>query len=132
MAEYVARARSNFFRVKDLPTFKGWCAKRNLEPITTHTDTSLVGFIISNNSIPSIRYNVQQKNYTEADFIQELAIHLMPGHVAIVQEIGFKKMYYFKGLAIAVNADGLTITISLDDIYKKAQQLGPLVTQCTY
>lgn len=68
----------------------------------------------------------------EIDFPRELSKHLAEGDVAIIQEIGYEKMRYFVGYAVAVNSKGKTVTVSLNEIYEHAKNLGNHISLCEY
>ena len=56
----------------------------------------------------------------EVDVIDLVATHLTPGEVAVFQSIGNEKLRYVNGVAVAINADGDRVTVTLDDIYDLA------------
>ena len=43
----------------------------------------------------------------------------MPDSVAVLQEVGHEKLRYLVGVALAVNADGEILKVSLDDLYPR-------------
>lgn len=61
-----------------------------------------------------------------------VAAHLVDGDVAVFMEVGFEKMRFLVGQAVAINAAGEHRTVSLDDIYASARDLGSTVTDATY
>jgi hypothetical protein len=132
MANYVAFVRSNYFAVQDQTAFEQFCREYDLEPIK---NDHLVGFLGNEEGgIPSTKYD-EKSGFVEADFFGDLAAQLKPGWVAVVQEVGFEneKMRYLVGRAIAVNADGESVELSLDDIYESARHLGHRpITACEY
>lgn len=44
--------------------------------------------------------------------------------MAVLEEVGAEKLRYLIGQALAVNHRGETISVSIDDIYKKIKQVG--------
>ena len=60
-----------------------------------------------------------------------VADHLVDGEVAIFMEVGFEKMRYLTGTAVAVNAIGDTRHIDLNSIYELAKELAPEGTTIT-
>lgn len=64
-----------------------------------------------------------------------VAGHLVDGEVAVFMEVGFEKMRYLAGTAVAVNAIGDTRRIDLDEIYDLAKELatkGTVITRAEY
>jgi hypothetical protein len=57
------------------------------------------------------------------DFISQLSTLLTSESVAIVMEIGYEKLRYLYGFAIAINNRGFIRTISLNEIYDIAVDL---------
>jgi hypothetical protein len=117
MANYYATARSNYFRVKDVEVFTAWCDRRNLN-VWTKDDR----YAISPNSEagwPHADIDTDDE-YFEIDLYEELSQHLDPRDIAVLMQIGWEKLRYFTGEAIAIRSSGETCRISLDDIYTMA------------
>lgn len=142
MANYIPFVRSNYFKVKDPEKFKEFCAELSLDLIiknddhekskTLHPD-NLYGFIINNDcGLPSTKYNEETDEHEEIDFFKLLAPHIADDHVAVIMEIGYEKMRYLTGLAWALNNKGALKSVSLEDIYDKAKELGTHVTDAAY
>jgi len=121
MANYYAQWRSNYFYVKDLESFTAWCARCRLDLWRNKDGT--VGFGCGDNEggLPSSYYDEATDDDIEIDFIAELVDHLQADQIAVVQEVGHEKLRYLVGWAIAVNAEGETTTVSIDDIYDRAE-----------
>ena len=135
MANYTAYFRSNYFGVKDVAQFQAFCAAFQLEMITTtENNQTLYGFLNEDNEggIPVTRYHEVTDDWEEADFMSELAAHLMDDYVAIVMEVGYEKMRYLSGIAHAVNAKGEMMSVELDEIYERSAPLGRKGTNCSY
>ncbi len=134
MANYFAFSRSNYFAVKDREAFSLFCKNLGLVVIEQEPEDkdpnafTLVGFYNEEGGIPSYDPTTQ----SDIDFPEELAKHLVDGHVAVVEEIGWEKMRYLVGYAIAVNSKAETREVSLNDIYDAAKDLGAKVTPCEY
>ena len=47
-------------------------------------------------------------------------------------EIGWEKLRYVSGIAVAVNWKGEQKSLNLSDIHTEAETLGPQVTPCEY
>lgn len=128
MANYVATARSSYFKVKDADAFADFCERWNLNMIS-RDDTNLHGFLCTDqdHGLPSEPDDYQPDEngeYTWPSLIDELATHLAPGWVAVVMEAGAENYRYIGGYAVAVNAAGKHKDLALADIYTQAEQLG--------
>jgi hypothetical protein len=143
MANYVPFMRSNYFAVKNRAAFEQFCKSYELRLIehdkdsprrTDGTGEPLVGFLgPDEGGIPASKFDVEKDDWVDADFFADLAAHVKPGWVAVVQEIGFEKLRYLVGVAVAVNAQGKTVEVSLNDIYTRANRLGTHpITRCEY
>lgn len=142
MATYFAYCRSNYFRVKSIEKFQEFCMKFQLNFIqeqvnilsqSTPDPNRAVGFLIEDGGIPNSFTN-EMDEIVDVEFFDLLAEHLQEKEVAIVQEIGWEKMRYFVGVAIAVNSEGVTRTVSLEDIYDVAHELTSKtdISRCEY
>ncbi|MEW6545053.1 MAG: hypothetical protein AB1411_15770 [Nitrospirota bacterium] len=138
MANYVPLMRSNYFAVKSRAAFERFCKEYELHAIAMEERGAgaeeLVGFLGSDErGIPRSKYDAAKEDWVDADFFGDLAKQLKPGWVAVVQEIGYEKLRYLVGVAVAVNAAGAVVAVSLNDIYKKAKRLGKQpMTPCEY
>jgi len=122
MSNYYGYARSNYFKVKDKEQFKQLCSNLNVEMIEKDDK---VGFICSEDdcgSLPSSVYDEINEDDVDIDLIDEISNHLVEGEVAVMMESGHEKLCYVTGYAVAVNWKGEEISISLNDIYEKAQK----------
>lgn len=135
MANYYAKARSNYFRVKDRRAFNLWACERNLEA-WEQGDTGLVAIRpddYEEGGWPSMMLNEKTDEYDDVDIPAELSEHLVEGEVAILMEVGWEKLRYLTGHAIAVNAAGDIEHISLHNaIMDKAKTMGTAVTEPLY
>lgn len=139
MANYVAHARTNYFKVKDLEAFKA-----GLHPIIGIWEDNAEGLCLYTNDDcgawpTDIPIDDEWEDYQEYDLFQYVASHLQDQEVAIFMEIGYEKLRYLTGSAIAVNAKGETKAIHLSDIYEQALELKPKpyskknpITYCEY
>jgi hypothetical protein len=137
MANYYATARSNYFRVKDVAAFKAWCAKRYLDFWTSRDEDIGERYAISPSEYGDgagwPHYDTDEDD--DFDFAAELAEHLVSKDVAILLEVGSEKLRYLIGYATAVQSDGRTVHVNLDEIYDKAKAaFGPNanITDATY
>lgn len=136
MANYVPFMRSNYFEVKEPMAFEAFCSKWALELIRggeEEGEIPLYGFLSNGEEgLPHCFYDAATEDYVEGAFLTELATHLVEGWVAVVREVGYEKLRYLVGYTVAINAQGAMLEISLDDIYKKAKDLGEHVTACEW
>jgi hypothetical protein len=136
MANYYATARSNYFRIKDKAAFMDWCVTRHLDWWEKASEPGLYALSpYSESGWPTYDYNEENDDETEVDLAAELATHLAPSEVAVLMEVGNEKLRYVTGYAVAVNAQGKTVRVHLDDIYDRAAQLmldGATLTEVAY
>lgn len=130
MANYYAKFRSNYFNLKNRDAFIAWTATvPGLEPVfrSGQFQQNTVT-LLCDGSMPDMNGDDLEINLTD-----ELAAHLSEDQVAILMEVGSEGMRYFCGYAIAVNPEGKTIQMSLDDIYGKAMEtFGFAATRAQY
>jgi len=121
MADYCATVRSNYFKVKDPLLFDTFCERWGLEKLSKSSGT-LVGF--TPDPMSSCHGTIEGPPEEDCpDFAHELSQQLEDGEVAIWMEAGNEKLRYVHGTACAVNSKGKLKTVSLYDIYKKAEKL---------
>lgn len=126
MANYRGTSRTNYFRVKDENSFKAW--------IATHAGATLIDTQIGSDihygvhmgasdsgTWPSTRECPETGESDCYFFAEFLAEHLQDGEVAILISVGSERMRYLGGEALAVHSSGEMTSISLNDIYEKAQ-----------
>lgn len=135
MADYIAQARSNYFKVKNEEQFRKFCERYGVEIIQSLPEgkdgSQQFGFLLYE-SLPTGRTD-DGDEWIETDFIRELSEQLAEGEVAVVMEIGFEKMRYLNGYACAVNSKGKTVEIGLGEIYQRAKRtFGVLPTEAEY
>ena len=135
MANYIARCRSSYFAVKCEKKFTAWLETFS-EPFEVWEDEKNGErlFAISPeagwpcqrpgcNDVLDDNYNPDAEGeYEEVDFTQELSEHLKENWVAVLQEVGYEKMRYLLGVAIAVAWTGKITMIDLRGITKQAQR----------
>lgn len=117
MANYIASARSNYFRVKDraafieeLPTSEATVYFQEIEG-TEHC------CILFENGISywACDEDDEELNIDWAGFFSK---HLAEDSVVIFMEAGTEKLRYINGYALAYNAKGEQLSISIDGIYE--------------
>jgi len=125
MANFYGTARTNYFKVKDIEAFKDFV--NSLSNCTLLEDVGkdeqkLFGFYSDCDSgcFPS-SYNEETDEHEDIDIVEETAKHLAEGEVAVFMEAGGEKCRYISGWATAINDRGDSIYLSLNDIYKMAE-----------
>ena len=123
MANYYAAARTNYFRVKDEQAFRKWAGDLSCEICDDQEGRFclLPGEYTDDGTFPSCRFD-ENNDGVDFEFEEELAQHLQPGSVAIIMESGAEKLRYVHGHAIAIRSDGKQVSLSLRDIYDKAEK----------
>ena len=124
MADWIGSCRSNYFIVKDRKSFKELLEQYETVLIEKN---GKVGFysITDDGGIPT-RYIDDDDEDAGIDeesisIIEEIAEHLVENEVCVIMEIGYEKLRYLDGRAIAVAWTGETTRVSLNDIYAQAQ-----------
>ena len=132
MANYYSTARTNYFRVKDVDAFNAWAKEYedNYRVEVVDKEDTFAILFDSESGVPTWRE--VDGDYDDIDFMDELSKHLADDEVAILHQAGAEKLRYINGYAIAVNNKGERRTISLDDIYTFAKELGKNVTLAQY
>lgn len=153
MANYVASARSNYFRVRDEDAFLVWV--ETVPGVVAYRDTPLgVDADVQDHAHPS--YTLLVEDYDaggwpcyrtarsgnleghdepehavadvyedqELDLPAELAEHLAQGEVAVLEEVGAEKLRYLSAHAVAVNHRGEQIRLDLSEIYERVRRAG--------
>lgn len=132
MANYIASARSNYFRVKDREAFDEWAESRSLG--VREKDEGLVSIYSEDpdgGGWPSCAWD-EDGEPIDVDFFNELPAHLPDGEVAILMEAGAEKLRYICGHAHAITSDGVILRVSLSDIYRMLTDNGYTFTVAEY
>lgn len=127
MSNHTSFARSNYFAVRDEEAFRAYCERYGFTVIedTLEGDERVFGFTSDDGEgIPIIHTDKQSGEQRDCDPIAELAGHVAPGDVAVVYEIGHTQTAVLTGYAYAVNSEGATASVGLEDIYEAARKLG--------
>ena len=118
MADYSANFRTNYFWTKDPAAFIAWVA--TIPGLEAHqkdpTRTDCAYALLCEGSEPQFTNDGDL-----IDLPSEVAKHLADNEVAILIEIGHEKLRYLVGTAQAVHSDGRSISLSLCDIYRQAE-----------
>jgi len=141
MADWYGTARSNYFAVKDKEKFQEFCNKWDVEMINKNNKYGFLCTQDDKGGLPSFLEQeededgqklLEPKELGMDDFVDELATHLKPGHVAVLVEIGAEKYRYLTGYALAINSKGKTESINIGDITELAKKLGKHITEPQY
>jgi hypothetical protein len=122
MADYYAASRSNYFKVNDAAAFETWCGEVSLQ--FWKDDGSYAIFPDDDCDLgtwPAIGTAADEDDLDQDNLFAALARHLVPGHIAVLVEVGNEKLRYLGGYALAIDSDGRRAEVSLDDIYDKAR-----------
>jgi len=122
MANYYEKARTNYFKVKDAAKFQKYLDLFGSIDLVVNEKTGQYALIFDEASgVPSFYLNDDDEDI-EVDFIDDVSKHLTDDSILVLQAIGNEKMRYLTGYAVAVNNKGESVSISIDNIYKMAQE----------
>jgi len=133
MAQWEGSFRTNYFAVKDEAAFRGWVKRLEVEGkldlfVGEGPQAGLFG-LGAYSAVPVNRKLTEEERAEWAgekdseaedfedpsyldrhgehiDFPAELAAHLAPGQVAVVQEVGWEKLRYLTGFGYAIDHTG--------------------------
>lgn len=138
--------RSNYFEVKDRQAFETWLENFNYEDPPEiwekeKDNNNLIAFgmydsIPSSRDLPAI-FNDDDLQYPYEDvdpdqFYEELAEHLAPNQVVIIESVSFDKLRSLTGSARAIHSDGRVLEVyfgQLDKLVKKEWGVTPTPAQ---
>ena len=125
MANYIAKFRTNYIRVKDDAAFLAWVRSiEGLEAQRHDNVTERISYaLFCNGSEPQFTTDGH-----DVDIADEIASHLDEEEVAVLMETGHENQRYLVGTAQAIAWDGRKLCVSLSDIYAKAEDA--LVSTC--
>jgi hypothetical protein len=142
MANFIATARSNYFRIKDRAAFEAWLntvCYQELSILAKDDDPLRVGLNATHGDCSGFAINYEDENGEEQNLLEGLAQHLADGEVAVLIEAGSERCRYISGYAVAVMADAAadggfkTLEVNLNDIYGLVKkQWGVEPTDATY
>jgi hypothetical protein len=118
MANWYGKSRSNYFQVKDRAAFDALMELYEVEVIEKDGG---VGFLARTEfgTIPT--REAEEEGDDPISLADEIADHLAENQVCVIMEAGAEKLCYVSGFATAISWTGESVNISLDDIYKLAQ-----------
>jgi hypothetical protein len=136
MANYYSMARTNHFAVKNLDSFKEEMDKisdvsRPIEVWESKGEkiTVVLGFP---EGLPDSYYDGDADEEHELDWVNIISAHLEDDWVCVIQEIGWEKLRYLTGYALAFNNEGEIERVDLDDIYVEGEMMGKHCTRAMY
>ena len=135
MANYTCMSRSNYFQVKDREAFDAAMEPFEVEIVTSGEHTGKVALLNQDpdgGGWPWRMYDEETDEDIEVDFAGIIAEHLADGQVCVLMEIGWEKLRYLTGRAVAFNNRGEERVVDLDDIYEAAADLGENITDAAY
>jgi hypothetical protein len=118
MANYESRFRTNYFRVKSEDAFCKWAYDIGADYSSLKIDGGVGWVLTRQGSVPDFSESREE----EIDFASELSEHLVEGEVAIYMEVGYEKLRYLSGVAVAVAWDGRVTYVDLNEIYERARE----------
>lgn len=135
MANWTGAARSNYFRVKNTAEFMEFASIFPVR-IQKKDDTDLLCVLSTaeDGGMPDCAMDggdektiaAKYCGYVSGDEAIDMADHiaqfLVDGEVAIFMWAGHEGQRYITGGAVAYHADGRTISVDLNDIYKLVQE----------
>ena len=123
MANYMGWARSSYVKVKDKEAFRAFLDRFGGAVEMIEDDKGRVGFLAPEGIPSTYMPDDTSQEAEDVDFVSELAAHLTGNEVVIVMEVGYEKMRYLVGYAIAINNKKERREIDLAQIYETAKQL---------
>lgn len=120
MADYYGNGRTNYFPVKNAQAFKDDINKiSGVEVISRRIDdTMMFGLVVTDDyGWPSTMHDEETDEYDDVDWEKLFKKHLRKGAVAVIQEVGSEKDRYYVGYSWAINSEGKTISLNINDIY---------------
>ena len=117
-------SRSNYFKVKNLSKFKKFAETHRLQIIYADDNNppknpkGSIAIIPNNGEFPNYHFKTDR----EINFAKLLSKHLAPNEVAILMTSGHEKTRYVTGWATAINQEGQTTRLCLEDIYEKTAE----------
>lgn len=128
MANYRGKWRTNWFPVRDEAAFLAWAASLPISVETQeHTPDGIRRFalfpdpVVEPAGIPTAYFD-DNRDIIEMSLPHELAPHLPEDVVAVFEEVGSEKLRYLVGYALAVDHQGRTLSVSLDDLPQKVRR----------
>lgn len=118
---YEITARSNYFRVKDPQAFIDAVKALNTCMYAERHDSQpeKVALFVAVGGWPGYRVDEEADEH-DFDLVEFIAAHLKDDDIAVLMAIGHEGLRYVTGYAQAINANGDTVEVTLEDIYQRA------------
>ena len=120
MANYIASARTNKFRVKDIAALEA-AMPEGIEVYIESFPENLVCLLVDDpdgGGWPSAIYDETTDDWIDWDVEDAVVPHLLDGEWCVTMEVGAEKLRYLVGHARAFNNKGESHCVNLDDIFK--------------
>lgn len=131
MANFEGVARSNYFKVKDREAFEAALEETGVEiwpGVGPNEGRVALGF-----PDPSFIVYRSDAYDEEADVPEMVSAHLAEGEIAVFMMVGYEKMRYVVGFALAVDSTGKSVEVNIDSIYDLAsRELSGTATSAEY
>ena len=144
MATYADFTRSNYFEVKDPEAFRQLVERFDCTLISKKQgDITLYGFYADDlqsrcpcddceDESDGACNACEHRGARDSGIEDHLPRHLVDGYVAVLITVGRESARYVVGRAVAVNNEGKTVCMHLDQIYEQAKGLGRYITESAY
>lgn len=119
MSNWYGAARSNYVRIKDMDALKA--AIDGISITTQIDDDGRVAFFGDDNDSggwPMIED--EDGNVEPIDWSAVVCPHLVEGEILVIMEVGFERLRYLTGEALAYNHEGRVHQVNLNQIYTQA------------
>lgn len=124
MANFVTHARTNYVTIKDPETFKKEMEFWNIEVVADCDNTPNFVCLLpangSENGFDIVRFDEKTGDEKTFRFEEHVVPHMEQGQVLVAQSIGYEKLGYITGQAVAFTHDKPPVRVDISDIYKKA------------
>lgn len=126
MANWYGIARTNYVKVKDVDALTKFLDDSSIE---IHVHPMMPDYVMfspdSMSDYGGFEYQTYDEDNNEVEFTwaDDIAPHLCEGQILVVHQVGWEKLRYLTGFAIAVAWDGRMTDLSINDIYEKAREV---------
>ena len=125
MANYYGSARSNYVKFKDLDGLEQALSLFEISINNREDGLTTLCSEDSDGGWPSIVY-YDDGEFEDVELELDPLVHIVPflaeGEVIVLMEAGAEKLRYLVGAAVAYTWDGRECSVSIDDIYTKAEK----------
>lgn len=133
---YEAKARSNYFKVKDIQAFKDAIRKFSVFIELKDNAAPEKGLMIypteDNAGWPNWYLDEDTDDEMEIDFPAVVQEHIMEGEVAVLMSIGSEGYKYLTADGIIITSESVEYLSLNEMLMKRAKELNPNVTEPQY